>query len=82
MEILSELKKNGKTVISAIHDLNTASRYCDKILIINSGIIKGFGKPVEVLTEEIIRDSFSVKVNIHKSEETGNVVIEPVNKSS
>ena len=82
MEILSELKENGKTVISAIHDLNTASRYCDKILIINNGIIKGFGKPVEVLTEEIISNSFSVKVNIHKSEETGNVIIEPVNKSS
>ena len=78
MDILTGLKLKGKTVISAVHDLNTASRYFDKILIINNGIIKGFGKPEEVLTEEIIKDSFSVSVNIHKSEKTGNVLIEPL----
>ncbi len=79
MEILKELTANGKTVISAIHDLNTASRYCDKILIINNGIIKGFGKAGEVLTKEIIQDAFTVNVNIQVSELTGNLIIEPVN---
>lgn len=82
MEILKELKLKNKTVISAIHDLNTASRYCDKILIINHGKIKGFGRPEEVLTKEIIKDSFSVTVNILKSEDTGNVIIEPVDTTS
>ena len=79
MEILKELTSNGKTIVSAIHDLNTASRYCDKILIINNGIIKGFGKAREVLTKEIIQDAFSVNVNIQHSEQTGNILIEPVN---
>ena len=32
MEILKSLTKNGKTIISVIHDLNIASRYCDKVL--------------------------------------------------
>lgn len=82
MEILKGLTSKGKTVISAIHDLNTASRYCDKILIINNGIISGFGKAEDVLTKEIIQDAFSVNVNTHRSEETGNILIEPLNTKS
>jgi len=79
MEILKGLTKSGKTIISAIHDLNIASRYCDKVLIINHGIIKGFGKVEDVFTKEIIQESFSVNVNIQISGLTGNILIEPVN---
>ncbi len=82
MEILKELTSKGKTVVSAIHDLNTASRYCDKILIINNGIISGVGKAEEVFTKEIIQKAFSVNVNIHRSEQTGNILIEPINTKS
>ena len=78
MGILKGLTSKGKTIISAIHDLNTASRYCDKILIINKGMIKGFGKAEEVFTKEIIQEAFSVDVNIHRSEQTGNILIEPI----
>jgi iron complex transport system ATP-binding protein len=82
MEILKGLTLKGKTIISAIHDLNTASRYCDKILIINNGEIKGFGKAEEVFTKEIIQDAFSVNVNIQSSEQTGNILIEPIDTKS
>jgi len=79
MEILKDLTAKGKTIVSAIHDLNTASRYCDKILIINNGSISGFGKAEEVFTKEIIQDAFKVNVNIQVSELTGNIIIEPIN---
>jgi len=78
MEILKGLTKSGKTIISVIHDLNVAARYCDKVIVIDSGTIKGFGKTSDVLTKEIIQDSFSVSVNIHTSALTGNLLIEPV----
>ena len=78
MEILKGLTESGKTIISVIHDLNTAARYCDKVLVIDSGIIKGFGTATEVFTKEIILDSFSVNVNIQKSALTGNLIIEPI----
>ena len=81
MEILKDLTENGKTVTSVIHDLNIASRYCDKVLIIHSGVIKGFGLARDVFTKEIIQNSFSVNVNIQKSEHTGNILIEPVNRN-
>ena len=79
MDILKGLTKSGKTIISAVHDLNVASRYCDKVLVINRGIISGFGPAEDVFTKEIIQDSFSVDVNIQKSQHTGNIIIEPIN---
>lgn len=78
MNILKGLTKCGKTIISVIHDLNIASRYCDKVLVIDSGAVKGFGAVKDVFTEDIIQDSFSVNVNIQKSELTDNLLIEPI----
>ena len=78
MEILKSLTKSAKTIISVIHDLNVASRYCNKVLVIDRGIIKGFGDVEEVFTREIIQDSFSVNVNIQRSEHTDNLLIEPI----
>ena len=78
MDILKGLTGRGKTILSVLHDLNIAARYCNKILVIDSGTIKGFGKASEVFTEEVIQDSFSVKVNIQKSDQTGHILIEPV----
>ncbi|MGI9535093.1 MAG: ABC transporter ATP-binding protein [Thermodesulfobacteriota bacterium] len=78
MEILKGFTKSGKTIISVIHDLNIASRYCNKVLVIDGGIIKGFGAVKDVFTQEIIQDSFSVNVNIQKSDLTDNLIIEPL----
>lgn len=78
MEILKGLTNSGKTIISVIHDLNNASRYCDKVVVIDGGEIRGFGGIEEVFTSEIIQESFSVNVNIQKSSRTGSIIIEPV----
>lgn len=78
MEKLKELSKNGKAVITVLHDLNLAARYCNKILILNKGAVTGFGNASEVLTESQINKVFDIEVHIGKSETTGNLIIEPV----
>ena len=78
MEILKGLTGSGKTIISVIHDLNNASRYCDKVVVMDNGTIKGFGKVEDVFTKEIIQESFSVNINIEKSSHTGSIIIEPI----
>ena len=47
-------------------------------LIIDGGVVKGFGEVKDVFTKEIIQDSFSVNVNIQKSDMTENLIIEPL----
>ena len=48
------------TVISAIHDLNIAAAYCDKIYVLKDGVLEGYGTPQEVLTSELIKRIYRV----------------------
>ena len=65
MNLLKELvEKLGLTIICAIHDLNLAARYSDKIILVNGGRIKGIGRPIEVLTKENLRDVFKIEAKI------------------
>ncbi|MBZ0257914.1 ABC transporter ATP-binding protein, partial [bacterium] len=49
--ILIELAKNGITVLAATHDINLASHFCKRILLMDQGEIVADGTPDEVLTE-------------------------------
>ena len=52
------------TVISAIHDLNIAATYCDKIYVLNDGVLEGCGTPAEVLTPDLIKRIYQVDAEV------------------
>lgn len=52
------------TVLSAIHDLNIAAAFCDKIYVLNNGTLEGYGTPKEVLTPELIKQIYQVDAEI------------------
>ena len=63
--LLMELVKNlDVTVISAIHDLNIAAAYCDRIYVLKDGKMEGYGTPKEVLTPEMLRRIYKVDAEI------------------
>ena len=63
--LLMELvKKLNVTVISAVHDLNIAAAYCDRIYVLKDGHVEGCGTPQEVLTPEMIRKIYKVDAEI------------------
>ncbi len=55
------------TVIGVFHDLNIASYFCDRLILMDGGHILAAGTPSEVLTAERIRSVFQVAmlVSIH-----------------
>lgn len=63
----SIIKKNGSCMIIALHDLNLALRYSDKIVVIKDSKLYGFGTPDEVITEQMIRDVYGVESEIVES---------------
>ncbi|WP_024615747.1 ABC transporter ATP-binding protein [Clostridium sp. Ade.TY] len=69
IQILNIVKKLGITVLVALHDLNIAAAYCDRLYIMKDGNIKAVGKPKEVLTEEIIKEVYEVCSVVHKDKE-------------
>ena len=62
--LMELVKKLNVTVISAIHDLNIAAAYCDKIYVLKDGVLEGYGTPEEVLTPELIRRIYKVEAEI------------------
>ncbi|MFC1898731.1 ABC transporter ATP-binding protein [Chloroflexota bacterium] len=46
--------KDNLLVLAALHDLNLAAQYCDRLILVNDGQIYAEGTPGEVITEKII----------------------------
>lgn len=61
LEVMDLASSLGKTVIAAIHDLNIAALYCDRIYVLKEGKIIAGGSPQEVLTADFIRDVYEVE---------------------
>ena len=82
MDILNLLKKlnkeNGLTVILVIHDINLASRYSDKIILLNEGKVLADGSPEEVITLENMEDVYDMKVAIEKNKYTDTIHLTPI----
>ncbi len=66
-------------ILIAIHELNLAINYTDKILIINKKKVFKQGKPIDVLNRENIREVYKIDVNIYKSEDY--TIIHPLKRS-
>jgi iron complex transport system ATP-binding protein len=52
-------------VVGVIHDLNLASKFADKIVLLNQGRIIADGNKNEVLTKENIRSAYQLEPVIH-----------------
>ncbi len=66
LQILGIVKNSGVTVLAAIHDLNAAAMFCDRIYALNRGKVVCSGTPDEVLTTELIRDLYEVEAEVSK----------------
>ena len=71
--------EQGLTVMAAMHDLNLASLYFDRLILLKEGRVLADGTPAEVLTEDSIREVFSASVMVEPHPVTGvpHIVITP-----
>lgn len=71
MRLMVELKRQGKTVVTVLHDLNQASRYCDHLVVLASGRVMAQGAPEAVMKPELLKTVFSVEAVIHPEPVSG-----------
>lgn len=64
LQLMRIVKSLNIEVIAAIHDLNIAAMYCDKIYVLKDGKIVKFGKTNEVLTKKLIKDVYEVDADV------------------
>ncbi|HJJ48426.1 MAG TPA: ABC transporter ATP-binding protein [Methanocorpusculum sp.] len=60
--------ENKSGMIIALHDLNLALRYCDKVLMLKNGSSYAFGTPNDVLTPKAVRDVYGVEADVVENE--------------
>jgi iron complex transport system ATP-binding protein len=65
LELVHELAhKDQLAVLVALHDLNLAAHYADRIALMVAGNIKSIGKPKDVLQSEIIQEAYCLPVQV------------------
>lgn len=57
-KVLEILKNLNMTIISAIHDLNLAMKFCDYVVLIDKGRVIMEGKPKDIITTENLKKYF------------------------
>ncbi|MFB7030570.1 MULTISPECIES: ABC transporter ATP-binding protein [unclassified Streptomyces] len=68
MELVSGLRL---TAVVALHDLNLAAVYCERLVVLSGGRVVACGTPDEVLTEELIADVYRVRAAVTRPEPGG-----------
>ena len=64
LELMTIVKRLDATVVSAIHDLNLAAIYCDRIIALKDGHIVCSGTPQDVLSPDTIRHIYGVSAMV------------------
>ncbi len=80
LELVNGLcREQGVTVVGAMHDLNLAALYFDRLVLLKEGTIFAEGSPSAVLTERTIQDVFGASVHIdqHPSAKVPHIIILP-----
>jgi len=81
LDLVRSLKGDkALTVLCVLHDLNLASQYCDKILLMYKGRIVKFGTPKEVLNYETIEHVFKAVVLVNDRTMRDRPLIVPISK--
>ena len=72
---ISNKKKNA--VIMAIHDLNLAALFCDRLILLSQGKKVEEGSPVEVITKENLKKIYDVEVDISFHNNNPYIILVP-----
>lgn len=64
-------RREGRTIVMVLHDLNHAARYADHILALREGRIVSAGHPADIITAGLLREVFGVTARIFTDPATG-----------
>lgn len=78
-ELIEDIRgRTGVTVVSAMHDLNLAAAYCDRVALLAQKRIVRSGSVEEVMTYRHLRDVFGTEIYVGVNELTGHRLFTPM----
>jgi len=64
LDLLALLRRLAVTTVVALHDMNLAAAFCDRLVVLDRGRVAAMGSVAEVLTPELIRTVFGVTAQV------------------
>jgi iron complex transport system ATP-binding protein len=64
MQIFSDLARAGRGVLVSLHDLTSAARWCDRLILVADGRVVAEGRPESVLTAERLAAVYGIEARI------------------
>ncbi|MGH3622391.1 MAG: ABC transporter ATP-binding protein, partial [Sciscionella sp.] len=80
LELMRLVRELGLTTLMAVHDLNLAAGYCDRLHVLDGGRVVASGTPEDVLTRELLRSVFEVDadITVHPRTARPHLILSPV----
>ena len=80
MEIFANRARKGHAVITALHDLGLAARWCTRLVLMDQGRVIADGLPADVLTPDRLRAVYGIEA--HLADTPDGVIIVPLARSA
>lgn len=81
LDLLVDLnRREGRTVVLVLHDLNQAARYSDHLIAMKQGAVVASGDPDGVVTEELVRDVFDLPCRVIADPVAGTPMVVPIGR--
>lgn len=75
LALLRELAGDGIAVLAALHDLNHAAAFADRVVVLSGGAVRAAGTPRDVLTPQLIAEVWGVRAEVLPHPRTGRPLI-------
>ncbi|MDB5411953.1 MAG: transporter ATP-binding protein [Rubritepida sp.] len=79
VEILELLRRvavsRDAIVLVALHDLNQALTFSDRVIVLRDGALAAFGRPAEVLTPDMLREAYGVEARLETCSKSRPLII-------
>lgn len=73
--LLNLVKREKLTVIAALHDLNHAAMFCDRIMVMKAGQLAMQGRPAAIFTRENLNSWFGIDAIVEHAPDEENCFI-------
>jgi iron complex transport system ATP-binding protein len=82
LDIVQRLVDEERAAVAAIHDLDLAARYCDRLLLLQGGTIRASGPPDTVLADPSLEEAFDTQTAVTRNPVTGTSTVAAVTEHS